>query len=173
MIVTVFGSSIPSEGDVEYEQAYKLGKILAGSGISVCSGGFQGIMDAVSKGASEYEVERVGVLVDIFNAKPSQYLSKQINCSSLSERLMNLVELGDAFVVLPGGTGTMLELSLVWELTNKKLIDEKPIVCIGSMWKAIVFEMEKRIKAENRKLELVKCFDKVEEGGDYILKCLL
>lgn len=169
MIVTMFGSSIPQPGEHEYDEAYKLGRILGERGISVCSGGYQGIMDAVSKGASAFNVERIGVLVDIFNAQPSEYLSKQINCTSLNERLMNLVELGDAFIVLPGGTGTMLELSLVWELTNKKLITEKPIICVGEMWKNIVIEMEKRIHFEKRKQNLVIPVDSVEQAADLII----
>lgn len=173
MVVTIFGSSIPLKGDFEYEEAYRLGKILGSKSISVCTGGYQGIMDAVSKGASEYNVERIGVLVDIFNAKPSQYLSKQIVCSSLFERLTNLVELGEAYFVLPGGTGTMLELSLVWELTNKKLINEKPIICIGQMWRNIVEQMEERIRFENRKRNLIGCFDNIDEGADYLLKIIL
>jgi uncharacterized protein (TIGR00725 family) len=71
--VTVFGSSIPRPGDEEYENAYRLGKLLAEKNLNVCSGGFHGIMDAVSKGAFENGAETVGVTLDIYNALPSKF----------------------------------------------------------------------------------------------------
>ena len=85
--VTVFGSSIPCEGDHEYKIAYSLGKKLAESKINVCSGGFQGIMDAVSKGANEKGAEAVGVTLDIYNALTNKHLTKQIVTHTLFDRL--------------------------------------------------------------------------------------
>jgi len=168
-IVTVFGSSIPKSGDEEYETAYSLGKILGGNGISVCTGGYQGIMDAVSKGAAELGQEAIGITVDIFNATPSKFLTRNISTNSLQERLAILIETGDAFIILPGGTGTMLELSLVWEYLNKGLMTEKPAACVGEMWKPIVSTMEKRIELEERKTNLIKCFDDITICADYII----
>ena len=170
--VTVFGSSIPKPGDEEYTTAYNLGKKLAANGLNVCSGGFQGIMDAVSKGATECGGEAVGVTLDIYNVVASKYLTKQISCHSLTERLKNLIEIGDAYIVLQGGTGTLLELALVWEYMNKNMIDIKPFVCHSTMWKQIVDVMEKQIQKENRKTGLLKCFDKIDDCADYIISSL-
>lgn len=172
MIVTIFGSSIPAEGEKEFNDAFKLGKFLGVAGISICCGGYQGIMNAVSKGAAIYNVERIGVLVKIFNAVPSEYLSKKIICKNLYERLDNLISLADAFITLPGGTGTMLELSLVWELMNKNLITEKPIACVGKMWQRIVETMEERTKIEKRKTGLIKCFEDVDSCAEFIISSL-
>ncbi len=167
--VTVFGSSIPKPGDIEYETAYKLGKKLGENKINVCSGGFQGTMDAVSKGAVESGAEAVGVTLDFYRAIPSKYLTKEIKCSSLFERLKNLVEIGDAYIILQGGTGTLVELSLVWEYMNKGMISEKPFACHGSMWKEIVSFMEKQIAKEGRKTGLIKCFDDIDECAGYVI----
>ncbi|MEG8946262.1 LOG family protein [Rosettibacter firmus] len=167
--VTVFGSSIPSPGDEEYELAYKLGKKLAENGLNVCTGGFQGIMDAVSKGATEKGAEALGITLAVYNARPSKYLTKEIRCNTLFERLNKLIEYGNAYIVLNGGTGTLVELAIVWELMNKKLLNEKPFACHGTLWKEIVHLMEEQIKREKRKTGLVKCFDDINECADFII----
>ena len=168
--VTVFGSSIPRPGDAEYETAYLLGKKLAENNFNICSGGFQGIMDAVSKGAVENGGESVGVTLDIYHAPASKHLTTQIVTHSLFERLTKLVEIGDAFVVLQGGTGTLLELSLVWEYMNKGMIPNKPVACHSTLWKEITALMEKQIVKENRKTDLVKYFDDIDKCAEYIIK---
>lgn len=170
--VTVFGSSIPKNGEVDYETAFKLGKKLAENNLNVCTGGFHGIMDAVSKGAVENGAEAVGVTLDFYNAAPSKYLSKEIKCDTLFDRLKNLVEIGDAYVVLKGGTGTLLEIALVWEFMNKGMIMEKPFACHSAMWNDIVNVMEKQISKEGRKTGLVKCFDDIYDCADFIINKL-
>lgn len=167
--VTVFGSSMPRPGDDEYEIAYRLGKKLAENNLNVCSGGFQGIMDAVSKGAVENGAETIGVTLDIYNAAASKFLTKQIETHSLFERLTKLVEIGDAFIVLQGGTGTLLELSLVWEYMNKGMILRKPIACHSSLWDEITSVMEKQIAKEKRKTGLVKSFQNIDECAEFII----
>jgi uncharacterized protein (TIGR00730 family) len=170
--VTVFGSSIPLPGDNEYETAYQLGKKLAMNGLDVCTGGFHGIMDAVSKGAVENGGNAIGVTLDIYNAVPSKYLSKQIVCNSLQERLQHLVDLGDAYVVLQGGTGTLLELALVWEYMNKNMIQPKPFACHSNLWKQIFSVMEEQIKKEKRKNGLFKYFEEIDKCADFIINSL-
>jgi len=170
--VTVFGSSIPRPGDYEYEIAYQLGKKLAANGFNVCTGGFQGIMDAVSKGAFEEGAEALGVTLKVYNAVPSKYLTREIKCNTLFERLQNLIKHGDAYIVLNGGTGTLVELALVWELINKNMLNEKPFACHGSMWKEIVNLMEEQIKREHRKTGLIKCFDEIDDCANYIIEKL-
>lgn len=170
--VTVFGSSVPQPGDAEYEYAYQLGKKLAQNNINVCSGGFQGIMDAVSKGAREGGAEAVGVTLDIYNVHASKFLSQEIKCHTLFDRLKNLIEIGDAYVVLQGGTGTLLELALVWEYMNKNMIQTKPFACHSSLWKGIVELMEKQITKEKRRTGLIKCFTEIDECADYIISSL-
>ncbi len=167
--VTVFGSSVPQPGDAEYEYAYQLGKKLAQNNINVCSGGFQGIMDAVSKGAREGGAEAVGVTLDIYNVHASKFLSQEIKCHTLFDRLKNLIEIGDAYIVLQGGTGTLLELALVWEYMNKNMIQTKPFACHSSFWKGIVELMEKQITKEKRRTGLIKCFTEIDECADYII----
>ena len=166
--VTVFGSSQPKEGQDEFETAYKLGKLLAINNFNVCTGGFQGIMNAVSKGAVGNGADAIGVTVDLWSARPSKYLTKEIQCKTLFERISKLVELGDAYVVLQGGTGTLLELAVVWEMMNKRMLNVKPIVCHSPIWRGIVQIIDKQLEHENRPAKLVKVFDHIEEIVNYI-----
>jgi len=161
--ITVFGSSQPREGDEEYNLAYKLGSLIAKSGFDVCTGGFMGTMEAVSKGANENGAEVFGVTVNLWGSDPNRFITKEIKCKNLLERVNKLVELGDAFVVLQGGTGTLLELAASWELANKGLMDHKPILCHSSMWQGIVSIMNIQLQSEGRDTKLVKSYESIEE----------
>jgi len=160
---------MPKPGEEEYETAYKLGQILGMNGINVCSGGYQGIMDAVSKGATENGVNAIGVTVDIFSAKVSEHLSEEIKCPTLFDRIQKLVEFGDAYIILRGGTGTLVELSIVWEMFNKNLMSEKPIACHGNMWNKLVKTIDERMKFEKRKYGFIYSSKTIEECAGYIV----
>jgi len=170
--ITIFGSSIPKQYEPEYETAYKLGAKLAAAGYNVCTGGYQGIMDAVSKGAAENGAEAIGITVNLWGAVPNKYLTKEIQCGTLFERIAKLVETGDGYVILQGGTGTLLELSVLWELMNKNLLSTKPAACHSVMWKKIVEIMEKQIYKEGRKTGLITPCDTVEQIIEHLDKQL-
>ena len=171
-IITVFGSSLPKVNEEEYETAYKLGKTLASNGFDICTGGYAGVMEAVSKGAHKKGRSVYGVTVNSLFAKPNEYLTEEIECKDLVERIGKLVELGDAYIVLRGGTGTLVELAMVWEMLNKSIIDSKPVVCHGSMWRPIITAMEKRIKIEKRKTGLIFVSEDIDECSQYIISKL-
>lgn len=166
--ITVFGSSKPSDGDEQFRIGYELGKKLAESGFNVCTGGFNGIMEAVSKGAAENGGQAIGVTVDTWGRKPNRYLTGEIKCNSLFERVQKLIELGDGFVVLQGGTGTLLELAAVWELVNKSVINRKPVACHSVMWRDIVSAINLQMKSEGRDTSIVKAFNTVDEIVSYL-----
>jgi len=131
-VVTVFGSSRPAPNDPEYRQAYELGAALAHAGFAVCNGGFGGTMEASARGAREAGGHTIGVITTAFGKRSAnRWIEEVIEQESLLARMMKLIELGDAYVVLKGGTGTLLELSAVWELMNKGLMSEKPICILG------------------------------------------
>ena len=153
-IVTVFGSSRPAEGSKEYEDAELIGKRLSQAGISVCTGGYGGIMEAVSKGASNSDVKIIGVTSAAFSPTPNQYVNIQVHTASLYERLEKLVEIGDGYIVLKGATGTLVEFAAVWELMNKDIIDRKPIVLVTDFWKPVVDLMNKALTAEGHEARM-------------------
>ncbi len=171
--ITVFGSSKPVETDEQYKLAYELGFLLAKKGFDVCTGGFFGIMEAVSKSATEAGAKAIGVTVNLWGINGNKFLTKEIKCESVFERIEMLIENGDGFIILQGGTGTLLELAAVWELANKGLIDDKPIVCHSPMWRKIVSVMNEQMKIEGRDHDMVKSFDTIEEIVEFLSQKLI
>ena len=169
-VITIFGSSKPTIKDDQYETAYKISKKLAVSGFDICSGGFNGIMEAVSKGAVEGGGQAIGVTVNLWGRNANRFVTKEIKCNTLFERINKLIEMGDGYLILQGGTGTLLELAAVWEFINKGLLKSKPVVCHSSLWKSIVKEMKKQMELEGRSTDLVKALDTPEEIVEYLLK---
>jgi len=139
-MAAIFGTGKVRPGDEAYELAYRTGKALAQAGFTIVNGGYNGTMIAAAKGAREAGGEIVGVTCRAFKkTKANEYTTRQITAESLDERLDTLIELGRAYVVLPGGTGTLLELAKVWELKNKGFLNGgKPIILVGDFWKALV-----------------------------------
>jgi uncharacterized protein (TIGR00725 family) len=138
-VVTVFGSSRPRRGEKEYEEARLLGAALARMGFAVCTGGYGGVMEAVSCGARQAQGKTYGVTADFFkNARPNPWIDVQVRKNSWQERLFELIERGDGFVACKGGTGTLVELAVVWEMLNKAVMGKKPLVILGDFWKPIL-----------------------------------
>ena len=139
-IVTIFGTGRAKPGDTAYTLAEETGRLLAEAGFTPANGGYGGTMLAAAKGASQAGGKTIGVTCSAFKSSvANEYISQQIVTSSLDERLEKLIELGQAYVVLPGGTGTLLELAKVWELKNKGFLRErKPIILVGEYWKPLV-----------------------------------
>jgi len=139
-IITIFGTGRARAGDEIYRLAYEVGKLLAQGGFSIANGGYGGTMLAAAKGAAEAGGEVIGVTCSAFkNSKANKYVSREIVTASLDERLDTLIKLGQGYIVLPGGTGTLLELAKVWELKNKGFIKtNKPIILLGGFWKPLV-----------------------------------
>jgi hypothetical protein len=171
-IITIFGSSIPKEGDEEYKVAYQLGKMFAQAGFDICNGGNHGIMEASAKGALEHGAKTIGVTVDAFISKPNKYITEQIHCKTLFERIEKLISCGNAFVILQGGTGTLVELAIVWELINKGIMKAKPVACYSKLWNDIVPLIEEQIKKEKRKTGLVNIFNEPVQLAEFIIKRL-
>ncbi len=173
-IATIFGSSQPDEGSKEFEEAELIGKKLSSAGISVCTGGYGGTMEAVSRGASQSDVKIIGVTSASFSPAPNRYVNVQVHTRSPFERLQRLVEIGDAYAVLKGGTGTLVEFAAVWELMNKNIIGEKPIVLIGDFWKPVFDLMSKALKEEGHEWRTgyVKTALNASEGSDMLIDLL-
>src|SRR5262249_56383974 len=125
-IVTVFGSSRPREGGADYAEALALGRALAARGFAVCSGGYAGVMEAVSRGAKEAGGKTYGVTAEFFSAKTNRWVDVEVRKKTWQERLFELIRLADGFVACKGGTGTLVELAVVWEMLNKSVIDGRP-----------------------------------------------
>jgi uncharacterized protein (TIGR00730 family) len=138
--VTIFGTSRAVEGESVYSLALETGRFLAQAGFTIANGGYRGTMLAAAEGASRAGGQVIGVTCSAFgSSKANKYITTEIVTGSLDERLDKLIELGRAYIALPGGTGTLLELAKVWELRNKGFLKpDKPIILVGEFWKPLV-----------------------------------
>ena len=171
----MFGSSVPEENSADYVTAYECGRMLAEAGMAVCNGGYAGTMEASAKGAKEAGGTTIGITVSSWSRKPNPWIQQEIKAQSLIERLMKLVEMGNAYVVLPGGTGTLLEFACVLELINKDIIGRKPIVLVGDFWNGILETLrnEPGSQARNDCTRLVRKVGSPVELLDYLKTTLL
>jgi hypothetical protein len=127
-----------------------VGKLLAKNGCTVCNGGYGGTMEASARGAKENGGTTIGVVTTVFGTKANPFIDTTIVMKTLTDRLMKLVELGNGYIVLQGGTGTLLELAAVWEFMNKGILKQKPIVAFERFWSPIVTTMKNQLREEER-----------------------
>lgn len=137
-IITVFGSSRPEPGTADYEEASALGKALAQRGFAVCTGGYGGVMEGVSRGAKEMGGKTYGVTAEFFSRTANRWIDVEVRKKTWQERLFALIEMGDGFVACKGGTGTLVELAVVWEMLNKGVTRGKPFAVLGPFWQPIL-----------------------------------
>ncbi len=142
MNITVFGGSHPKPGDPAYEEALRLGKSLAQAGFTVMTGGYIGTMEAVSRGAAEAGGNVIGLTCDEIEnwrqVRPNRWVLQESRYKSLRERLMALVETCDAAIALPGGVGTLAEVSVMWNHLLTEAITPRPLILIGPGWRAVI-----------------------------------
>lgn len=136
-VVTVFGGSHVKAGGPEHETARRLGRLLAEAGYTVCNGGYGGLMEASARGAKEAGGKTIGVTTEDFGGPANRWIDREIRVKQWSERLFKLIETADAYIILDGGTGTLVELFVVWEMSNKKFLS-KPFVLLGSQFQTWV-----------------------------------
>lgn len=137
-IVTVFGSSRPVEGDSDYAEARELGWALASKGFIVCTGGYGGVMEAASRGAKDAGGHTLAVTASFFRSEANRWVDEEIRVETWEERLFELVRRGDAWVACKGGTGTLVELAVVWEMLNKGVLPHRPFVVFGEFWRPVI-----------------------------------
>ena len=170
-IVSVFGTSKTQPVDEVFELAETLGRLLAENEFTIANGGYGGTMLAGAKGTAEGGGTVIGVTCTAFkHSEANEYVTEEISTECLSERLAKLIELGDAYVVLPGGTGTLLELADVWEHKNKGFAGaNKPIILLGAFWTPLASMMAEADPGSTRH---IICAAGAEEAVDQLKFCL-
>ncbi len=123
---------------MHYAEAQVLGRALASAGFTVCSGGYGGVMEAVSRGAKEAGGHTLAVTANFFRVRANQWIDEEIRVDTWQDRLFGLIERGHGFVACPGGTGTLVELAVVWEMLNKGAMKKKPLVALGEFWQPVI-----------------------------------
>jgi uncharacterized protein (TIGR00730 family) len=158
--ITVFGSSSPVEGDLEYEQARRLGELLARAGHAVLTGGYMGTMEAVSRGAMDAGGLTIGVTCEEIErwrkAGANQWVREVRHFPTLRERMYTLIESCDAAMALPGGIGTLAEIAVMWSQMQTNSMPARPLILIGDAWDkafhGLFAGQDSHIKREHREL---------------------
>ena len=141
MKISVFGGSQPKPGDLAYEEARQLGELLAKRCHTVMTGGYIGTMEAVSRGAHEAGGHVIGVTcaeIERWRAVgANRWVKEERKKETLMERLQVLIQECDAAIALPGGPGTLTEISLTWNLMIIGAMHRRPLILIGDGWQTV------------------------------------
>jgi hypothetical protein len=168
-VVSVFGGSRATEDSPEYQDAYRLGRLLAERGYTVCNGGYDGTMAAVSRGAKDAGGRTIGVTIEALAWRsPNPWIDEEVSTATLFARLEQLATLGDAYVALRGGIGTLLEVALVWNLVELQTFPEKPILALGASWRLALRGLPRHLAVRPEDLALITFVPTPEAAVAYL-----
>lgn len=137
-VITSFGSAFIKDSDPLYSEIELIGKYIAEAGYSVCSGGYYGSMEAISKGAKSVNGSTIGITVKGWNSKPNKYIDEVAEMQNLMGRIVELIGIADSYLIFKGGTGTLVEISVALELMNKRSMPEKKLIFYSDFWKNMI-----------------------------------
>jgi uncharacterized protein (TIGR00730 family) len=171
--VTVFGSARTREDDRYYQLARSMGAAIAQLGFTVMTGGGPGIMEAANRGAKDAGGRSVGCNIELpFEQKPNRYLDRSVTMHYFFVRKTLLVKYSYAFVVFPGGVGTVDELFEALTLIQTRKIESFPIVLMGvDYWcemLAFVQKMARLGTISPADLQLIYATDSVHDAAAHI-----
>jgi uncharacterized protein (TIGR00730 family) len=171
--VTVFGSARFSPSSPYYQKAVEVGAAIAGMGFTTMTGGGPGIMEAANKGAYEAGGYSVGCNIILpFEQKPNPYLHKWIDIPYFFVRKFVLIKYSYAFIVFPGGMGTMDELFEALTLIQTKMIKDFPVIIFGKEYHEQLYNhldvMLEKGTISKKDLELLYLTDSIEEMVNYL-----
>lgn len=171
--ITVFGSARFKEDHPYYIQAREFGKRIAATGMTTITGGGPGIMEAANRGAFENDGNSVGCNIQLpFEQHENPYLHKSITFEHFFVRKVLLVKYSYAFIIMPGGFGTMDELFETLTLVQTKTISQFPVVLFGTDYYtpllATIKEMEKNGTISPGDMNLVLVTDSIDEAMAHI-----
>ena len=178
--VSIFGSSRVQPGDAVYGDVRVLAKRLAEIGCDIVTGGGPGLMEAANLGAREGNtrglVKSFGLPIDLPEGEGvNPYLDKHTQHYSFFSRLHHFVFLSSAFVAMPGGIGTALEMMTILQLLQVRKITDRPLILVGDNWKGLMKWMEEALVPEyihREELRLPILVPKVEDALPFIRKAL-
>ena len=177
--VTVFGSARVKPEDPYYQMAEKLGRLLVQNGFSVITGGGPGIMEAANKGAAEAGGRSVGMNIKLpFEQKPNPYANLQIDYKYFFIRKVMFVKYAVAYIIMPGGYGTMDEFFEALTLIQTKRVKSFPIIVMGrEYWRGLLDWLKNTMLRANMILpfdiEMIQIIDEPEEVVKHIQKYVI
>jgi len=173
--VTIFGSARTEQGHWVYDEVKRMSAALAEMGCDIVTGGGPGLMQAANEGAEEMSaagrVQSVGIRVELpFEQEVNPFVEQAYEHQSFFSRLHHFVLMSDAFIVAPGGIGTVLESMMIWQLLQVRHLYDTPLIFAGPMWADLVgwarqymlrpgFEL-----ANTEDMDIPSCVDTADEA---------
>lgn len=160
--ISYFGFADAAPNDPLYKEAYECAKFLTKKGFVAINGGGPGVMRAVSEGAKAVGGKAIGVTFypeDITNYEgrdPENPMDEEVETKNYLERTMKLLELGDAYVIFRGGTGTISEFGMAWGLARLYFGRHKPLILYGEFWHEIIENLRENMRIRPEDLKVYK-----------------
>lgn len=139
--VTIFGSARVKPGTFGYEETKRAAAALAAMGCDIVTGGGPGLMQAANEGAAAApeRSRSIGIRVDLpFEQDVNAFVTQAFEHRTFFTSLHQFVLTSDAFIVAPGGIGTVLEMMMVWQLLQVRHLQDTPLILVGKMWPDLV-----------------------------------
>ena len=177
--VTIFGSARVKPDNIYYQKTENLTRLLVQNGFSVITGGGGGIMEAANKGASEAGGKSVGMNIQLpFEQKPNPYANIHLHYKYFFIRKVMFVKYAVAYVIMPGGFGTMDELFEALTLIQTRKIKSFPLILMGSeYWQGLIDWLKNRMLKEGKispaDMDLIQVVDDPEEAVKLIKKYVI
>lgn len=177
--ISIFGSARCKDGDLLYTRAYNLSKLLGKNGFNIITGGGGGVMEAANKGAAEVGAKSIGLNIELpFEQVPNPYANIKLQFRYFFVRKIMFVKYAMAYIVMPGGFGTLDECFEALTLIQTKKIKPFPVILVdSSYWRGLVEWMKENLlscdKVSAGDLEIFKIMDEPEEIIQYLKKFVI
>jgi uncharacterized protein (TIGR00730 family) len=170
--VAIFGSARAQPGTFVYEEVKRVAAAFGAMGCDIVTGGGPGLMQAANEGAtSGGALESIGIRVELpFEQDVNPFVEQAFEHETFFTRLQHFVIASDAFVVVPGGIGTVLEMLMIWQLLQVHHVKDVPLILVGKMWRGLVdwtktAMLDPRLALANpADLEIPQCVDTADEA---------
>lgn len=138
--VTIFGSARAKPGTIAYEETKRAAKALATMGCDIITGGGPGLMQAANAGVDAAgDSKSMGIRVDLpFEQEVNPFVELAYEHKTFFTRLHHFVLASDAFIVAPGGIGTVLETMMIWQLLQVRHLEQTPLILVGKLWPGLI-----------------------------------
>ena len=138
--VTIFGSARAKPGTIAYDETRRAAQALAALGCDIITGGGPGLMQAANEGVDAADGSRsVGIRVDLpFEQEVNPFVGVAFEHRTFFTRLHHFVLASDAFIVAPGGIGTVLETMMIWQLLQVHHLKQTPLILVGKLWPGLI-----------------------------------
>ncbi len=144
--ITAFGASSVATDEAEYANVMALAQTLGQHGWDGITGGHDGLMAAFAKGMRAGGGHVRGVMLTHFPAPPENFLSEEIRAYDFFDRMRTLIEEAHAWLVLPGGLGTLAEFAMCWDMLAIGVLEPRPLIIYGEMWQNVLPVLEKSLR---------------------------